>query len=79
METKKRQKTVTVSFRIKPEDKKNLDFIIQVLNTDKSEFFRKRVIILLNTLKIKNDENKTESKVGGNVSSQPIAGSKANC
>lgn len=58
METKKRQKTVTVSFRIKPEDKKNLDFIIKGLSTNKSEFFRKKVNTLLTTLKIKNDDKR---------------------
>lgn len=58
METKKKRKTVTVSFRVTPEDKKNLDFIIKVLSTNKSEFFRKKVNTLLTTLKIKNDDKR---------------------
>jgi len=58
MSAKISRKTVTVSFRVTPEDKKNLDFIIKVLNTNKSEFFRKNVNTLLFTLKIKHDDKR---------------------
>lgn len=56
MSAKIGKKTVTVSFRVTPEDKKNLDFIIKVLNTNKSEYFRKNVNTLLLTLKIKQND-----------------------
>ncbi len=58
MSGKIKKESVTVSFRISPNDKKNLDFIIKMLNTNKSEFFRKNVNTLLFTLKIKNHENR---------------------
>lgn len=58
MSAKISRKTVTVSFRVTPEDKKNLDFIIKALNTNKSEYFRKNVDTLLLTLKIKHDDKR---------------------
>lgn len=56
MNATRNKKSVTVSFRVSLDDKKNLDFIIRVLNTNKSEFFRKKVNTLLTTLKIKEDD-----------------------
>lgn len=53
MDATNQKKSVTVSFRVLQEDKKHLDFIIKALNTNKSEFFRKKVNTLLFTLKIK--------------------------
>lgn len=56
MSAKISRRTVTISFRVTPEDKKKLDFIIKVLNTNKSEYFRKNVNTLLLTLKIKQND-----------------------
>ncbi len=58
MDKTKTKKTVTVAFRITQQDKQNLDFIIKVLSTNKSEFFRKKVNLLLFTLKLKNDDKR---------------------
>ncbi len=43
---------VVVSFRIRNPDKKKLDKLCKALGQDKSEFFRKRIINIINDLKL---------------------------
>ena len=58
MKSKIERKTARVSFRVTQTEKKNLNYIIELLNTNTSDFFRKKVTtILLSTVFKKKHEN----------------------
>lgn len=59
MKSENERKSAKISFRLTPTEKKNMNYLIEILKTNKSEFFRKRIAILLQTVfKNKQDENR---------------------
>jgi hypothetical protein len=61
MKSKIERKTARVSFRVTPTEKKNLNDIIELLNTNTFDFFRKKIITILLSTVFKNNKDEQKS------------------